>query len=126
MKNVKQANLNVTLKKLFRYWLQITKLFHKLTKQQQDVLSLFLYYHYVYKTQITNDKILWKTVFDYDTRLLISKELNVKEYTIENILTILRKKKIIINNTINSMYIPDLDKDSKNFKIIFNFNIVDD
>ena len=45
MNNIKQANINITLKGMFRQWLEITKPFHKLAKQQQDVLALLLYYH---------------------------------------------------------------------------------
>ena len=68
MNNVKIANINIKLKDLFFKWIEITRPFHKLTNQQQSVLALLLYYHYKYKKEITNSKILWKMVFDYDTK----------------------------------------------------------
>jgi len=42
----KIININILQKDLFKKWLQITKPYHGLTKQQQDILSLFLYYHF--------------------------------------------------------------------------------
>ena len=42
----------------------------------------------------------------------------------QNVLTVLRKKNIVQDNKINPLFIPELDKESNNFKIVFNFNIV--
>tara|TARA_R110002124_G_scaffold281430_1_gene455727 strand:- start:87681 stop:88061 length:381 start_codon:yes stop_codon:yes gene_type:complete len=126
MKNTKQANINTTLKKLFKHWLEITRPFHKLTSQQQDILALFLYYHYKLKQKITNEKILWDSVFDYDIRMKVKKELDMKDGVLNNNLTLFRKKKILNYNMITPMYIPELEKDSDNFKVIFNFNIINE
>lgn len=126
MKNVKQANINVSLKQLFFRWLDVTKSFHNLANQQQQVLALLLYHHYKLSKQITNEKILWKAVFDYDTKQLIEDELGISNQGLQNNLTKLRKKNIIKDNKILSRYVPKLEKDSKNFKVIFNFNIVDE
>jgi len=129
MNNTKVANLNVTLKNLFFKWLDITKTWHKLNNQQQQVLALLLYHHYLYKKDITNNKILWKILFDYDTKLKIKEdpifEKGLSDSALQNMLTTLRKKKIIVDGEISPLYIPELSRDSKNFKIIFNFNIVD-
>jgi hypothetical protein len=130
MSNKKIAKLNIKLKDLFFRWLDITKTFHKLNKQQQQVLALLLYYHYLYKKEITNDKILWKVVFDYDTRVKIREdsifgEKGLSSNSFENILSTLRKKKVIIDNKINPSYIPDLSSNSKEFNILFIFNIID-
>jgi len=129
MNNSKTANINIKLKLLFFRWLDILKPWHNLNNQQQQVLALLLYYHYLYKKDITNDKILWKIVFDYDTRQKIIEDECWKKgmtiNTLNNILTMLRNKKAIVDNKISNVYIPELDISSKNFKMIFNFNIVD-
>lgn len=129
MNNSKTANINIKLKLLFFRWLDILKPWHNLNNQQQQVLALLLYYHYLYKKDITNDKILWKIVFDYDTRQKIIEDDCWKKgmtiNTLNNIFTMLRNKKAIIDNKISNVYIPELDINSKNFKMIFNFNIVD-
>lgn len=124
MKNTKIANINIKLKDLFFKWVEITRPFHKLSNQQQHVLALFLYYHYQFKKEITNKKVIWKLVFDYDTKVAIKKELNLKDAGFQNIMYQLRKRHIIKDEKINSAYIPDLSTYAKNFKIIFNFNIV--
>jgi hypothetical protein len=105
MKNVKQARINVTLKKLFRYWLELTSSFHKLTKGETDVLALFLYYHYILKKDITNEKILWRSVFDYNIKKKIEEELDISSQMVYNNLYKFRKKGIIQNNKIVSTYI---------------------
>ncbi len=122
-KNQKIATINVTLKDLFFRWIDITSPFHKLTKQKRDVLSLLLYYHYLYKKEVSNDILIWKLVFDTDTRIKIREELNIKDPTFQNILSTLRKDKVIIDNKINPIYIPNLTKNSNNFKVLYNFNI---
>lgn len=126
MSNIKQANINIHLKELFIRWLDITSAFHNLTKQQKQVLGLFLYYHYKYQKDITNNKILWKVVFDYDTRQEIKNELGIKDAVLQNILSKFRKDKIIKDNKITSTFIPALEQGSNNFKIIFNFNIINE
>lgn len=130
MNNNKIANINIKLKDLFFKWLEITKTFHKLNNQQQQVLALFLYYHYIYQKDITNKKLLWKVVFDYDTKIKIREdsvfgEKGLSESTFNNILSKLRKLNIIVNKEISSLFIPELEQKSNNFKIVFNFNIVD-
>lgn len=130
MTNEKVATLNLKLKELFIRWLDITRAFHKLTNQQQHVLALLLYYHFLYKKETTNSKILWKIVFDYDTYLKIReddlfKEKGMSSNVLHNIITGLRKKKIIVDGRISPMFIPDLTHDCKSFKVTFNFNIVD-
>ena len=125
MKNSKTANINVDIKQLFKKWLDITNSFHNLPSQEKNVLSLLLYYHYITKKDVTNDKIIWKIVFDYDTKNLIKEELDMKDQGLQNVLSKLRKKKIIQDNKIINFFIPDIEKDSKNFKVIFNFNIID-
>jgi D-mannonate dehydratase len=123
---IKQANVNIHIKDLFFRWLEITSFLHGLTTQQKRVLSLFLYHHFKLKQEISNNKLLWKLVFDYDIKHQIKEELNIKDSVLQNILTKFRKIGIIKDNVILSLYIPDLEKETTNFKILFNFNIIHD
>lgn len=120
----KIINLNISPKNLFNKWLEITHNYHKLTNQQQDILALFLYHHFKLKQEITNTKILWKVVFDYDTKREIKEELGITDQVLQNTLTQFRKKNIVVKNTITPAFIPELKKEDNNFKIIFNFNII--
>lgn len=126
MKNTKVANINTTIKKLFKDWLYLTKIFHKLTKQEINILALFLYEHYKLKKDITNEKILNKVLFDYDIKMSIKEELDIKDPSLQNAMTSFRKKGIIVDNRLSKLFIPQIEKDSKNFKLIYNFNIIDE
>lgn len=126
MKNTKVANINTTIKKLFRNWLFLTKIFHNLTTQQIDILALFLYEHYKLKKEVTNEKILNKVLFDYSTKMAIKEELGVKDPALQNAMTLFRKKGIIVNGKLSNLFIPVLEKDARNFKLIYNFNIIDE
>lgn len=121
--NQKQANIKVTRKQFFRYWLRFTKSFHDLAPREMDVLAQYLYYHSMYSEQILNDKVLWKTVFDYETKIIIKKELGMKDAQLQNMMTTLRKKKVIINGKINKIYIPNISPNADSFKIIYNLII---
>lgn len=125
-KDMKVANINVKIKDFFFKWIDFTRPFHKLNKQQSSVLALLLYHHYRLGKEITNNRILWKEVFDYDTKILIHEELNIQLSSLENLLSRLRKKNIIVNNRITPHYIPEIDKKTKEFKLVFNFKITHD
>ena len=124
MKNSKIANIRVTVKDFFKYWLLTTKRYNKLSEREIDIVALLLYYRYSYSKEILNEKMLWKLVFDYDTRLLIKEELNMTNSNFENNLTNIRVKGVIKDNIIKSAYIPDIELEAKNFKVIFNYNII--
>lgn len=123
MKNQKTANINIKIKQFFSKWIEFTKPFHKLAQRHQDTLSLLLYHHYRLGKEITNEKILWKEVFGYDTKVLISNEMDIKIGAIENLYSQLRKLGIIVNNRITPAYIPTLDSNSEVFSININFKI---
>lgn len=122
--NIKSATLNVKIKNFFFRYIEFLKPFHNLTNQEQKVLALFLYYHYKLSKEITNNKVLWKEVFDYDTKRLILDELQIEDSGLQNILTSLRKKKVIIDKQISKNYIPDITNNPKTFVLTFNFNLI--
>lgn len=122
--NEKIATINVKLKDFFIKWIEFTKPFHKLNPQQSQVLALLLYHHYKLSQEITNTKILWKAVFDYDTKLLIYEELNIQSGSLENLLSQLRRKNIIVDNKITPYFIPNINKKTQEFKLTFNFKLI--
>lgn len=63
-------------------------------------------------------------LFDYDTKMLIKQELNIKDTVFQNTLSSLRKKNVIKNNKIINAYIPEVDNKATSFKVVFNLNIV--
>lgn len=126
MKNSKIATIPIGRKQLFYRWLELTKPFHKLPKQQMMVLSWLLFYYDKYKNETNNDEIAWKLVFNYDTKLEIKETIGIKDQTLQNTLSALRKKNIIKGKRIMDNYIPNIESDATEFRLTFNFKIVDE
>jgi hypothetical protein len=106
--------------------LYLTKIFHKLTDQQINILSLFLYEYYKLKKEVTNERIINEVLFDYKIKMKIKEELGIKDPSLQNAMTIFRKKGIIVNNQLSKLFIPQIEKDANNFKLIYNFNIINE
>lgn len=120
----KLVKIPVTTKTLFKSYLSLTKPINKLGPKEIDVLSLLLYYNHIEKPNFKRDEDRWRKVFDYDTKMLIKEELDMKDYSLQNILSSLRRKKVIKNNVVMPYYIPDIDG-SDVFKLVFQFEISD-
>jgi hypothetical protein len=123
MKNTNIASFKVEYKKLFTYWLIVTKLLHKLTDKEIELLAVLLYKRMELSKDITNEKYLNKVLFDADTKKELEKELDVNNLRIQNILSSLRRKNVVIDNRINPKFIPNIEHNAKNFRIVFNFEI---
>lgn len=125
MSNVKQAIIKTKYKSFFKHWLTLTEPLHKLNKKEIEVLALLLYYYFEFKKEINNDNLSWKLTFDHDTKSKIINELNLSsDQILQNVLTALRKKKIVLNNKINQSFIPEMDLTKSNiFSIIYKFEI---
>lgn len=124
MKNAKIANLNVKFKDLFKQWLIVTRVYNKLTDSEIDLAALLLFYYYKFKKDITNESIVWKVVFDYDTKMAIKEEMGITDENLQNKLSILRKKGVIVDNRISKVFIPEIEEGAESFKVIFNYNII--
>lgn len=126
MKNVNVANITTNFNGVISKWINFTHPFHKLTKQEQETLTALLIYYFKFKETLDDEDIIWKMVFDYETKLEIQNMLGAKDYTLQNTFSKLRKRNILKNNKVIKSYIPNIEKDSKNFKIVYNFTIKND
>lgn len=126
MKNETVANITTNFNGLIRKWVAFTYPFHKLPTQEQETLTAILIFYFQFKKNIKDENIIWKMVFDYDTRVKISNMINTKDYTLQNNLTKLRKKNIIKDNKVVPNYIPNLEPDCKSFRILYNFTVKND
>lgn len=102
-------------------FLMITKPMHKLTSQEINVLGLIIYEYLINKENFKRDEDLWKYVFDYDTKQKIKDELNMGNPVFQNILTSLRKKKVLQNNRVVPLYVPNIEKNDEAFELTFRF-----
>jgi len=118
---VKSIRIPSTQAKIFKQYLTITKPLNGLRPQEIDVVSLLLFYYMQEKDNFKREEDCWKKVFSYEVKLEIKEKLNIKDYTLQNILSALRKKQVIIKNKITDYYIPKITEDTKNFQVIFDF-----
>jgi hypothetical protein len=119
--NIKR--IHTDKKSIFRYWLEFLKPYHKLRQKEIEALSLLLYYRYELSREIKDVEMVEMILFSTQTRTKIRADLNnMGQKVFNNLLTSLRKKKIITkDNKINHILIPQMTEDG--FKLVFDFEI---
>ena len=120
----KKVTIPSNRKLIYKQYLTITKPLNGLRPKEIDVLSLLLYYNHVEKENFKRDEDRWKRVFSYETKMKVKEELEIKDYTLQNILSSLRKKKAIINNQITNYFIPKIEDNT--FRLVFEFSLADE
>ena len=116
----KVIKLPVKERNFFRMYLDVRKPFDNLRERDMDVFAELLYYEFKY-SNIADENVKWKMVFDYSTKLEIASKLGVSKEVVRNSLTYLRKKgKILSGNTIPKKYL--LNPNEKN-SLKFDFVI---
>ena len=118
--NVK--NIKTDKNNFYYLWLQFLKPYHKLTNKEIELLALFLKKREELSRSINDNNLIDKMLFNKDTKADIRAIMNYETYQVfNNMMTSLRKKGAIVDNSINKGLVPKLEGD--NFKLIFNFNI---
>lgn len=105
--------------KVFKQYLYLTTPLNKLTDSEIRLLSHLLYLFYEERDRITDDNVKWLKIFSTESRKEIMDFLGMNEAAFNNILSILRKKKVIVNNQIPKYYIPQIDENG--FELVFKF-----
>ena len=125
MNNTNVKRIKTSKKKLFRYWLEFLKPYHKLAQKEVEALSLMLYYRHELSKEVINPKLIDKLLFSQNTRKQIRDDLGGMDNKVfNNLLTVLRRKKVLSrDNKILPALIPSIDKDGGGFKLIFNFEV---
>jgi DNA-binding MarR family transcriptional regulator len=124
MRNINVQTIKVERKQFFSVWLQLLQPFLKLRDQELTVLASLLYYRYVIHQQVKSKTMVDELLFNTRTRKQIREELDIKNYSFNNILSALRKKGLIVNNTLNQKIVPILDTDEfDNFKLVYNIEV---
>lgn len=125
MNNTNVKRIKTNKRKLFRYWLEFLKPYHKLAHKEIEALSLMLYYRHELSREVLNEELVDNILFSQSTRLQIMKDLGgMSNKVFNNLLTSLRKKKVLSkDNKILPSLIPMMDKNSSNFRLIFNFEL---
>ena len=119
-----RAILKLSLRDAFQKWLELTKVFSKLTTQEIAVVSEFLYQRYFLSQHIDSEELINKLLFSKDTKKVIRESLDIKPQIFLNILSNLRSKKVFSKDSINKAFIPIIDNNIMN--IIFELRIESD
>jgi hypothetical protein len=109
--------------KFFRWWLEFLRPFHKLTDRELDVMSAFLKERYELSKVIKDNELLNKITMSEDTKRKIREDCNITTSHFQVIMTKLKKSKIIDNGRINPKFIPLIDEDAKDFKLLLYFDL---
>lgn len=125
MKNTNIASFKSSIKDIFRYWLVFTSPMHNLTESEVKFMSAILYKRFKLSQEIQNEKYLNKALFDPDSKKELADAIGIPITRLNNILSQLRKKKVIISNTINQRYIPNIEHEARSFRMVFNFDLDD-
>ena len=124
MQNINVKNIDVNRQKFFIYWLQFLKPYHKLRDKEIELLSLLLEKRYVLSQKITDPSLVDLLLLSTENRKIIMEEMGYHSMQVlTNALSGLRKKKVLDDNSIIKGLIPEINNDTNNFKLIFNFNI---
>ena len=126
MKNTNIKRIVTSKKKVFDYWLQFLKPYHKLRQKEIEAVSLMLYYRYELSREISNIDLVEKLLFSTETRKEMRAELGgMGPKVFNNMLTTLRKKGVLgKDNKINPGLIPKMSETG--FKLIFSFEVKDE
>lgn len=127
-KEKKKISIRTDRQKFFRQYVEIINGMSpsfSLMKRELDIFAQLLYYYDKYK-HIEDEKVRWKMVFDYDTRVAIINYLKIERASLDNYLSMLRRKEILHDRRINPKFlftVPDnIDTYSIEFEFIFNNN----
>jgi len=121
--NINIQNSEVSLENFFRMWLIILQPFLKLRNKELELLDKLLYHRYLISLEVKNKEMLDELLFSNKMKKQIMKELNLPEHGYNNLLSSLRKKKIINDKSINKQVIPVITEPFTNFKLVYNIDI---
>jgi hypothetical protein len=124
-KNINIQSFKVTKEKFFKMWLTILQPFLKLRNKELELLAKLLYHRYLISLEVKNKEMLDELLFSSKIKKKILSELDIPEHAYNNLLSCLRKKKIVIDKSINKQIIPTITEPFDNFKLVYNIDIVD-
>lgn len=107
--------------KVFRYWLEFLKPFHKLTDREMDVLACFLKKRHELSKVVKDIALLDTILMNEDSRRAIREECKITQSHFQVVMTSLRKNKVVIDNKINPRFIPRVKDDASNFQLLLMF-----
>lgn len=121
--NINVQSIKVSREQFFKTWLTILQPFLKLRDKELEILAKLLYHRYLISVEVKNKEMLDELLFSSKIRKQIMLELNMPEYAYNNLLTCLRKKKVIQGKSINKQIVPVISEPFDNFKLVYNIDV---
>lgn len=109
--------------KFFRYWLEFIEPFHHLTGREIDVATSFLKQRYLLSKVIQDEDILDKVLMSEDTKRKVREECNITLSHFQVVMSKLKKNKLIIDGKFNKKFIPNVEEDASEFRLILHFEL---
>lgn len=109
----------------FNLWLEFLKLYHNLTPRDLSVAAALLRERFKLSKSILDDEILDQVTLSQSTESRIIEECGITTSHYKVILSKLRKQGIIIDGRFNKKFLPKLNKDAKEFTLMFHFKFKD-
>jgi hypothetical protein len=123
MRNKEISIRSKDIKEFYIQYLELVKPIFNLSKTERHVVSLILYYSYIYRN-IEDITHRMTVVFSTSCRADIREELDLSKEYFNNLIFRLRKKGILKGNLINkNLYI---ELNGKNFELNFNFYVAEE
>jgi len=118
----KKITIPTTIDKVFKQYLTITKPLNQLTPKEIELLSHLLLMNHKEQDNFKSEDDKWLKIFSTKSRKQIIEDLNITDYDFNNMMTSLRKKKVIVNNQIQKYFIPQISEDG--FQLTYEFKLV--
>lgn len=110
--------------KVYRQYLEAAKVFppfNELRPKELDVLAELYLYNDKYQNVELTDR--WKLIMHYDTKMQIKDKLGLSDANFNNILSSLKKRKLLIEKKIPNNYLFTIE--GKEFDFTIKFKIAD-
>ena len=112
---------------VFRYWLEFTIPFHKLTSREIDVATAFLKERYTLNKVILDSALVDRTLMSEESQKHLRQECGLTYQHFQVIKNKLKSKKFFINDIINPRLIPNIKEDSNGyFQLLLIFDYEND
>lgn len=121
--NINIQNIKNSKEQFFKTWLIILQPFLKLRNKELDLLAKLLYHRYLISIEVKNKDMLDELLFSIKIKKQIIAELKIPEHAYNNLLSCLRKKKLIVDKSINNKIIPVITEPFDNFKLVYNIDV---
>ena len=125
-KNSNIARISTELDIGFFYkWLSFLSPFHKLTKAERWVLASFLNKRFQLQQVVKDENVLDNLLKSIDIRREIREALDMTIPQFNILVSKLKKSGVMKDNRIDKHYIPNIQKDSDQYRLIIIFDIND-